>query len=82
MTANWLTIVGFLLLALGFGLRTIMMMRSSDTTAPEAPVLYGRELLRQYRRQFPRSVTPSLTRSMLLGGAVLLVAGIAAQYSH
>jgi len=80
MAANWLIIAGFVLLVLGFGLRTIMMMRSSDATAPEARVLHGRELLKQYRSAFPRSSTPFLTRGLLFGGMVLLLAGLALQH--
>ena len=80
MAANWLVIVGFVFLVVGFGLRTIMMMRSSDATAAEGRVLHGRELLRQYRSAFPGSTTPLLTRSLLIGGMALLLAGLALQY--
>jgi len=82
MAANWLIISGFVLLVLGFVLRTAMMMRSSDATTPEARVLYGRELLRQFRSSFPRSATPMLTRSVFIGGTVLLLAGLAAEFSR
>jgi len=80
MAANWLIIAGFVFLVLGFGLRTVMMMRSSDATAPEARVLHGRELLKQYRSAFPASATPMLTRGLLFGGMVLLLTGLALQY--
>jgi hypothetical protein len=82
MVANWLFVVGFVLLVSGFVMRTIIMMRSSDATAPGAPVLYGRALLRQYRTAFPRSATPLLTRSLLIGGTVSLLAGLATELSH
>jgi len=82
MAANWLFIAGFVLLVLGFILRTVMMMRSSDATVAGARVLHGRELLRQYRYSFPRSLAPMLTRSILVGGTVLLLAGLASQFSH
>jgi len=82
MTANWLIIAGFVLLALGFILRTVMMMQASDATAPEARVLHGRELLQKYRSTFPRSATPLLTRGMLIGGTVFILAGLAAELSH
>ncbi len=82
MLANWLIIAGLVFLILGFTLRTIMMMRSSDATAPETRVLHGRELLRQYRKQFPRSATPVFTLSLLTGGAMLLLAGLTAEFSH
>jgi len=81
MIANWLIITGFILLALGATMRTIMMMRASDSTAPGARVLHGRELLRQYRSVFPRSGTPLATRGILFSGAVLLLAGLALQFS-
>ena len=82
MTANWLIVAGFVLLVLGFTMRTILMMRSSDAVAPGLRVLHGRELLRHYRRSFPRSATPLLTRSILTGGTVLLLAGLAAEFSR
>ncbi len=82
MAANWLIIAGFVLLALGFILRTVMMMRASDATSPEAPVLHGRELLQKYRSTFPRSATPLLTRSVLVGGTVFILAGLAAEFAH
>ena len=82
MAANWLIVTGFVLLVLGFVMRTFMMMRSSDATAPGAPVLHGRSLVKQYRTAFPRSVAPPLTRSLLLAGTVLLLAGVATQLSR
>lgn len=82
MAANWLCVIGFVLLVSGFVMRTIIMMRSSDATAPGAPVLHGRALLRQYRTAFPRSATPLLTRSLLIGGTALLLAGLATQLSR
>ena len=82
MTGNWLIVIGFILLVLGFALRTFMMMRASDAVSPEARVLHGRELLRHYRKVFPRSATPWLTRSMLTAGMVLLLAGLALEFSH
>jgi len=82
MTANWLIISGFVLLVLGSVLRTVMRMRSSDATAPGARVLYGRELLQHFRRTFPRSATPLLTRSVFIGGTVLLLAGLATEFAR
>ena len=82
MAANWLVISGFVFLVVGFGLRTIMMMRSSDATAAEGRTLHGRELLRQYRSAFPGSTAPLLTRGLLLGGMALLLAGLALQYQR
>jgi hypothetical protein len=82
MAANWLFVIGFVLLVSGFVMRTIMMMRSSDATAPGGPVLHGRALLREYRTAFPRSATPLLTRSLLIGGTALLLAGLATELSH
>jgi hypothetical protein len=79
MIANWLVIAGFLLLALGWAMRTILMMRASDTIMPGAHALHGRGLLRQYHREFPRSATPLLARSMLIAGSVLLLAGLATE---
>jgi hypothetical protein len=82
MAANWLIIAGFVLLVLGFILRTVMMMRASDAAPPQGPVLHGRELLRQYRSAFPHSATPLLTRSILIGGAVIMLVGLAAEFSR
>ncbi len=81
-TATWLIIVGFLLLATGFILRTVLMMRASDATTSNMRALHGRELVAQYRRLFPRSSTPLLTRWALIGGTVLLLAGVCVQYSR
>jgi hypothetical protein len=78
MTGNWLIVAGFLLLALGFAMRTITMMRASDIIAGTRGV-HGRDLLKQYRRAFPRAATPLLARSMLIAGTVLLLAGLAAE---
>ena len=82
MAANWLIIAGFVLLVFGFALRVVMMMRSSDATPSGARVLHGRALLRQYHTEFPRSVAPMLTRSTLICGAALLLAGLAIEFSH
>lgn len=82
MTANWLIIAGFVLVVLGFILRTVMMMRASDATAREARVLHGRELMQQYRTAFPHSATPLVTRSLMIGGAVCILAGLAAEFSR
>ncbi len=82
MIANWLIIAGFVLLVLGLILRTVMMMRASDVAPPKARALHGRELLREYRNTFPHSATPLLTRSILIGGAVIMLAGVAAELSH
>lgn len=82
MVGSWLIISGFVLLVAGFSLRTVMMMRSGDVTAPGGRVLHGRELLRQYRLSFPRSNMPALTCSLLVGGLVLVLAGLAAQFAH
>ena len=82
MAANWLIIAGFVLLVLGFILRTVMMMRASDAAPPQGRVLHGRELLQQYRSTFPHSATPLVTRSILVGGIVIILAGLAAEFSH
>ena len=81
-TATWLIIAGFVLLVVGFVLRTVMMMRSSDATAPESRSLHGRELVAQYRRLYPKRSTPLLTRWCLIGGTVLLLAGLSVEFSH
>jgi hypothetical protein len=82
MATTWLIITGILLLVVGIVLRTILMMRSSDATPREARVLHGRELLQQYRQLFPQSSAPRLMQAVLIGGAVLLVTGVAAQLAH
>jgi hypothetical protein len=78
-TATWLIIAGFVFLVLGLVLRTVMMMRSSDASPPETHTLHGRALVAQYRRLFPRSAVPLLTRWCLIGGTVLLLAGISVE---
>ncbi len=81
-TATWLIIAGFVFLVIGFVLRTTMMMRSSDATAQSTRVLHGRALLTEYRRLFPGSATPLLTRWLLIGGTVMLLAGISIEASR
>ena len=80
--ATWSIILGFFLLALGFILRTILMMRSSDSTPPHGRVLHGRDLQRQFRVRFPNSAMPLMARSALLVGLLLLFAGVATVLSH
>ena len=80
-TATWLIIVGFVLLVTGIVLRTIIMMRSSDASDPNARPLHGHDLLVQYRRFHPKSVALLITRWLLISGVVLLLAGLAAEYS-
>jgi hypothetical protein len=80
--ATWLIVLGFVLLASGVVLRTIVMMRSSDATAPEAGALHGRALIAQYRRLFPRSLALLATRWLLISGTVLLLAGLSVEFSH
>lgn len=82
MFATWLIIVGFILLASGIVLRTILMMRSSDATPREARPLHGRELIRQYRQMFPQSAAPRVTQAVLIGGAVMLCAGVAVKLAQ
>jgi len=75
--ANWLIIAGIVLAMLGIMLRTIMMMRSSDAISTQGRAMYGRELLQEYRRSFPQSAMPLITRSCLIVGTVFLLAGVA-----
>jgi len=82
MVGSWLIISGFVLLIAGFILRTVMMMRASDATAPEARVLHGRELLRHYRASFPHSSTPVVTRSLLAAGLLFVFVGLALQFAR
>lgn len=81
-TATWLIVIGFVLLTTGFLLRIVIMMRSSDATAHYHHALHGRELVGQYRRIFPGSTTPLITRAFLLGGTILLLAGLSLQFSR
>lgn len=81
-TATWLIIVGFILLASGLVLRTILMMRSSDAAAPGGNALHGRALVSQYRQLFPKSLAPLITRWLLVSGTVLLLAGLAVEFSR
>jgi len=81
-TATWLIVLGFVLLATGVVLRTILMMRSSDAASPQGGALHGRQLVSQYRRLFPKSLAPLLTRWLLVSGTVLLLAGLSVELSH
>jgi hypothetical protein len=78
-TATWLIVIGFVLLTTGFVFRVVIMMRSSDATAPDHHALHGRELVGQYRRLFPGSPAPLITRALLTSGTVLLLAGLSVQ---
>jgi len=80
--ATWFVIVGFFLVVVGLVLRTVMMMRSSDVTPPVGRVLHGRELLQQYRRQFPKDPMLLMMRGMLLSGLLLLLVGVSYEISH
>jgi len=80
--ATWLIIIGFLSLTTGIVLRIVVMMRSSDATAPDHRGLHGRELVGQYRRIFPGSPTPLVARWLLIGGTVTLLAGLSLQLSR
>lgn len=80
-TATWLIVIGFVLLVTGVVLRAVIMMRSSDAAAPGTP-LHGRALVSQYRHLFPRSMAPLLTRWLLIGGTVLLLAGLSVEFAH
>ena len=75
-TATWLIVIGFVLLTTGGMLRIVIMMRSSDATPTDHHALHGRELVGQYRRLFPANPTPLITRALLMGGTVLLLAGL------
>ncbi|MGB8885208.1 MAG: hypothetical protein WCC87_00705 [Candidatus Korobacteraceae bacterium] len=81
-TANWFILTGFIVLVLGFVLRTVVMMRSSDAASPGGRVLYGRALLVHHRQLFPRSSMPLLARSLILSGVLVLLAGIAIEISR
>jgi uncharacterized membrane protein len=81
-TATWLIVIGFVLLTTGVVLRTVVMMRSSDATGPDHRALHGRQLVGQYRRLFPGSPTPLITRWLLVGGSVTLLAGLTMQLTR
>jgi heme/copper-type cytochrome/quinol oxidase subunit 2 len=77
---TWLIVSGIVLLIVGLVLRTILMMRSSDTTPTEEPPVNGRELLRRYQTAFPQSRIPLIMRSTLVCGGLLLLAGISCNF--
>ena len=81
-TATWLIVIGFVLLTAGVVLRTVVMMRSSDATDPDHRALHGRQLVGQYRRLFPGSPAPLITRWLLVGGSITLLAGLSVQLSR
>ncbi len=81
-TATWLIIIGFVLLVVGFVLRTVIMMRSSDATASNARTLHGGALIAQYRRLYPKRSAPLVTQWFLISGTVLLLAGLGVEFSH
>lgn len=80
--ATWLIIAGVLLLISGVALRTVVMMRSSDATPSGAPVLHGRELIRQYRAKFPRSRAPGLALWLAFAGVLLLLSGLGVELAR
>jgi len=82
MFATWLIILGFVGLAAGMVLRTVLMMRSSDATPRQARPRHGRELIQQYRTIFPHSPAPRVTQAVLICGIVMLFAGVAAKLAH
>jgi hypothetical protein len=81
-TATWFTILGFILLVLGFVLRTIAMMQAGDASRSQGRVLYGHALLQQHRRLFPKSPMPLLAHTMILSGVLLLLAGVGIEISR
>jgi hypothetical protein len=81
-TGTAFIITAIILLVLGFVLRTVVMMRSSDATSAEGRVLHGRELVLQYRHRFPKSPMPLLAQGLILSGALLLIAGIGMEISR
>ncbi len=81
-TATWFTILGFILLVLGFVLRTVVMMQAGDASRSQGRVLYGHALVLQHRRLFPKSPMPLLARGMILSGVLLLLAGIGIEISR
>lgn len=80
--ATWFVVLGFFLVVLGFVLRTILMMHSSELTVSGGRVLHGRELLREYRKRFPGSTMPLLISIVLFGGLMLLMAGVAIEMAR
>ena len=74
--ADWMVVTGFLLAALGVGLRIFMMMRSSDAYPATAAAKGGRELLRSYHNSFPKSRLPIAMWISLGVGLVMVIAGL------
>lgn len=79
-TADWIVVAGFLLALLGFGLRILMMMRSSDAHPANVAAKPGRDLLRMYSKSYPKSRLP-LAMWIALGlGMILLIAGFLLEF--
>lgn len=78
--ADWLVVVGFLLVLVGFALRIVMMMRSSDAHAANVAGQGGRDLLRSYGTTFPKSRLPLAMWASLSLGLILLIAGLLLEF--
>ena len=78
--ADWMVVAGFLLAAVGVGLRIFMMMRSSDLYPAAAAAKGGRELLRSYRNSFPKSRLPIAMWISLGVGLIMLIAGLLLEF--
>lgn len=78
--ADWLVMVGFFLAGLGVTLRIVVMMRSNDAQSTQGPALYGRQLLRVYRENNPKSKLLMGMWSSFALGLVLLIAGFLLEF--
>ena len=78
--ADWLVVVGFFLAGLGVTLRIIILMRSSDAQTPDGRAPYGRQLLRAYRENNPKSKLLMAMWSSLGLGLVMLIAGFLLEF--
>jgi hypothetical protein len=78
--ADWMVVLGFLLLVAGVVLRVTMMMRSDETYSVHAAPATGRNLLRAFRTAHPDSKLPLLMWLLTSTGLVLLIGGVLPEF--
>jgi hypothetical protein len=78
--ADWIVVAGFLLAVLGFALRIVIMMRSSDALPANLPAKAGHDLLRNYNTSYPKSHILLFMWTALSLGMVLLIAGLLLEF--
>lgn len=79
---DWLISFGIVGLLAAIVLRIIIMMRASDAGASNLATPHGRQLLRDYRSAFPKSLLPALMRGLLALSLLALAIGLTLRLRH